>query len=72
MINYGYIIDNTFEVLPEEITWSFVRWNQDKTTTNYIGIETQRDLSDNPKVTIIGDNTTMRAWVYEYAPEEEY
>lgn len=71
MTHYGYIVDNTFETQQEDLTWDFVRWNQDQTTTSYSGIETIRDLSADNKVVIIGDKQTMANWLYEYAPTDE-
>lgn len=71
MINYGYIIDNTFETQEVDLTWDFVKWNQDQTTTNYSGIETSRDLSADNKVVIIGNREAMANWLYEYVPQDE-
>lgn len=71
MTHYGYIVDNTFETQQEDLTWDFVRWNQDQTTTSYSGIETIRDLSADNKVVIIGDKQTMANWLYEYVPTDE-
>lgn len=71
MTHYGYIVDNTFETQQEDLTWDFVRWNQDQTTTSYSGIETIRDLSADTKVVIVGDKEVMANWLYEYAPTDE-
>jgi len=71
MTHYGYIVDNTFETQQEDLTWDFVRWNQDQTTTSYSGIETIRDLSADNKVVIVGDKEVMANWLYEYAPTDE-
>ena len=71
MINYGYIVDNTFEAQEGDLTWNFTRWNQDQTATNYSGIETTRDLSSDNKVVIIGSREAMTNWLYEYSPQDE-
>ena len=39
MTNYGYIIDNTYQVADTAITWDFVRYNDDESTTDFVGIE---------------------------------
>ena len=39
MNKYGYITDNTYEVTSTAITWDFVKYNEDESTTDFVGIE---------------------------------
>ena len=71
MRKYGYIIDNSYVPQADDDVWNFNRYNADGTTTEYTGIETSQTITSN-KVVIIGDNISMRAWIYEYAPKQEY
>ena len=39
MTHYGYITDNTYEVADTAITWNFIYFNEDESTTEHVGIE---------------------------------
>lgn len=67
LIKYGYIVDDTYKPQDSDIVWSFQRYNQDGTTTEYTGIETTRNITSN-KVVIIGNNLEFRDWLSQYAP----
>lgn len=69
MRNYGYIIDkNLFNGQANDVQWDFDRYNENQTTTNYNGIETDRDLSGDPNIVIKGDGLAFSDWVSEFTP----
>ena len=70
-IKYGYITDSSYNAEDDDVVWNFNRYNSDGTTTEYTGIETSRTITSD-KVVIIGDNISMRSWIKEHAPQEEY
>jgi len=70
MNHYGYITDNTYIVPNTAITWDFVRYNEDQSTTSYIGIESTEPIDDN-KVTMFATPDAFNNWKYEFQPDEE-
>ncbi len=70
MTKYGYITDNTYEVADTAITWNFVRYNEDETTTDFVGIESTVAI-ESDKVTMFDTPTAFNTWKYEFEPEED-
>ena len=67
---YGYITDNTYEVADTAITWDFVRYNEDETTTDFVGIESTVAI-DSDKVVMFESPRSFSDWKYEFEPEED-
>jgi hypothetical protein len=67
---YGYITDNTYEVADTAITWDFVRYNEDESTTDFVGIESTIAI-DSDKVVMFDTPTAFNNWRYEFEPEED-
>jgi len=70
MNKYGYITDNTYEVADTAITWDFVRYNEDETTTDFVGIESTVAI-DSDKVVMFESPRSFSDWKYEFEPEED-
>lgn len=72
MRKYGYILDETlFKPKGDDVQWSFKRYNQDGSTTDYNGIDTKRDLSKDKNVVIIGTAKKFKLWIREFLPPIE-
>ena len=69
MNKYGYITDNTYEVADTAITWDFVRYNEDQSTTAYTGIESTIAI-DSDKVVMFESPQAFNTWKYEFNKEE--
>jgi len=67
---YGYITDHTYVVPNTVITWDFVRYNEDETTTDFVGIESTVAI-DSDKVVMFDTPTAFNNWRYEFQPEED-
>jgi hypothetical protein len=70
MTNYGYIIDNTYQVADTAITWDFVRYNEDESTTDFVGIESTVAI-ESDKVVMFESPQAFNDWKYEFEPEED-
>jgi hypothetical protein len=70
MNKYGYITDSTYDVADTAITWDFVRYNEDKTTTDFVGIESTISI-ESDKVVMFETPKAFTAWKYEFEPEED-
>ena len=70
MNHYGYITDNAYEVADTAITWDFVKYNEDESTTDFVGIESTVQIDDN-KVIMFGSPQEFNTWKYEFQPEED-
>ena len=68
MTHYGYITDNTYEVADTAITWDFVYYNEDESTTEHVGIESTVSI-DSAKVTMFESASAFNAWRYEFNNE---
>jgi len=68
MRTYG-IINGTAELVqtPTFYTWEFQRYNQDGSTTSYIGFECTDESLIPENGTVIND---FRTWYNQYIPEE--
>jgi hypothetical protein len=66
---YGYITDNTYEVADTAITWNFTRYNEDESTTDFIGIESTIEITSD-KVTMFESAIAFNSWKYEFYTEE--
>jgi len=67
---YGYITDSTYEVADTAITWNFVRYNQDQSTTDFVGIESIAQIDDD-KVIMFESPQEFNTWKSEFQPEED-
>ena len=70
MTHYGYITDNTYEVADTAITWDFVYYNEDESTTEHVGIESTVSI-DSAKVTMFESASAFNTWKYEFEPDED-
>jgi hypothetical protein len=70
MTKYGYITDSTYEVTDTAITWDFVRYNEDETTTDFVGIESTVSI-ESDKVVMFETPQEFSSWKYEFEPEED-
>jgi len=70
MNKYGYITDNTYELSDTAITWEFVRYNEDQSTTSYTGIESTISI-ESDKVVMFETPTAFNNWRYGFQPEED-
>jgi len=69
MNHYGYITDNTYKVADTAITWNFTRYNEDESTTDFIGIESTIEITSD-KVTMFESAIAFNSWKYEFHTEE--
>lgn len=70
MNHYGYITDHTYIVPDTAITWHFVRYNEDESTTDFVGIESTVVI-DSDKVVMFESPQAFIDWKYEFEPEED-
>jgi len=70
MTHYGYITDNTYEVADTAITWDFIKYNEDESTTDFVGIESTIAI-DSDKVVMFESSQPFNTWKYEFEPEED-
>jgi hypothetical protein len=70
MNHYGYITDNSYELSYTAITWDFVRYNEDQSTTAYTGIESTVTI-ESDKVVMFDTPTAFNNWRYEFQLEED-
>lgn len=67
---YGYIIDaSIFRKKMGDVTWPFVRTDENEKDVSFNGIESPRDLKDDPNIVIMGDNTAFNLWLREHKPK---
>ena len=70
MNKYGYITDSTYDVADTAITWNFVRYNEDETTTDFVGIESIVAI-ESDKVVMFESPQAFSDWKYEFEPDED-
>jgi hypothetical protein len=70
MNHYGYITDKTYIVPDTAITWTFVRYNEDGSSNEYLGIESTELIIDN-KVVMFDSPDAFNYWKYQFQPEED-
>ena len=68
MTKYGYITDSTYLVADTAITWDFVKYNEDESTTDFVGIESTVAV-DSDKVVMFESASAFNTWKYEFEPE---
>ncbi len=72
MIQFGYILNiNLFTPRGNDLIWPVSRYNEDQSITNYHGIQTMRDLSEDDNIIIKGDGDSFNDWIGEFYPYED-